>query len=233
MMFSVVLVFCIGGALAAPPTTSQPTVSEAPLEPQVDYPAPQIDWGKCPQLKPTEADKEQKRVVIEKCLNENPPPAVESLTDHKQIDEHREVVTTCALKTEGWFNPNGTYKFERAKSEIQSKKLEAEVEKSITQRHEECKDEAEKRFPDGYIQQVQLYQACMDYHIAEICEIELIPPPGGYPNPEEFGDYEEGDGSFPPFPTGEAGSDKPPQAPQGTAQPQTATAAAAAAAASA
>ncbi|KAF8794663.1 hypothetical protein HNY73_002620 [Argiope bruennichi] len=73
----------------------------------------------------------------------------------------------------------------------------------------------------------------MDYHIAEICEIELIPPPGGYPNPEEFGDYEEGDGSFPPFPTGEAGSDKPPQAPQGTAQPQTATAAAAAAAASA
>ncbi|GBM82722.1 hypothetical protein AVEN_7550-1, partial [Araneus ventricosus] len=39
-MFSVVLVLCIGGALAAPPTTSQPTVSEAPLEPQVDYPAP-------------------------------------------------------------------------------------------------------------------------------------------------------------------------------------------------
>ncbi|GFQ67672.1 hypothetical protein TNCT_518761, partial [Trichonephila clavata] len=57
-MFSVLTVLvCIGGALAAPPTTSQPAVSEAPLEAQTDYPAPQIDWGKCPQLKPTEADK--------------------------------------------------------------------------------------------------------------------------------------------------------------------------------
>ncbi|KAF8794662.1 hypothetical protein HNY73_002619 [Argiope bruennichi] len=46
MMFSVVLVFCIGGALAAPPTTSQPTVSEAPLEPQVDYPAPVKELGR-------------------------------------------------------------------------------------------------------------------------------------------------------------------------------------------
>ncbi|GFS31364.1 odorant binding protein [Nephila pilipes] len=121
---------------------------------------------------------EQKRVVIQKCLDENPPPALETVTDPKQIDDHREIVTTCALKTEGWFNTNGTYKFDRAKSEIQSKKLDAQVEKSISQRHQECQDEAVKRFPDGFIQQVQLYQACMDYHIAEICEIELIPPPG-------------------------------------------------------
>ncbi|GFX28535.1 uncharacterized protein TNCV_1153441 [Trichonephila clavipes] len=224
MLFSVLTVLiCIGGALAAPPTTSQPAVSEAPLEAQTDYPAPQIDWGKCPQLKPTEADKEQKRVVIQKCLDENPPPALETVTDPKQIDDHREIVTTCALKTEGWFNPNGTYKFDRAQSEIQSKKLDAQVEKSITQRHQECQDEAVKRFPDGFIQQVQLYQACMDYHIAEICEIELIPPPG-VPI-EELGlgnDYDESAAfppSFPPsFPEGE---NKPPQGPQSTAQPQT------------
>ncbi|GFR00253.1 uncharacterized protein TNCT_346691 [Trichonephila clavata] len=111
------------------------------------YSFSQIDWGKCPQLKPTEADKEQKRVVIQKCLDENPPPALETVTDPKQIDDHREIVTTCALKTEGWFNSNGTYKFDRAQSEIQSKKLDAQVEKSITQRHQECQDEAVKRFP--------------------------------------------------------------------------------------
>ncbi|GIY18324.1 uncharacterized protein CDAR_602131 [Caerostris darwini] len=234
MLFSVlVAVFCIGGAFAAPQTTSQPAVtsSEAPLEPQIDYPAPQIDWGKCPQLKPTEADKEQKRVVIQKCLDENPPPALETVTDPKQIDDHRELVTTCALKTEGWFNTNGTYKFDRAKSEIQSKKLDSQVEKSISQRHEECQNEAVKRFPDGFIQQVQLYQACMDYHIAEICEIELIPPPGGLPAGFEDlgGDYDESSQSFPAFPEGAANQA---QAPGSTAQPQTQPEKAAAAASS-
>ncbi|GFQ78660.1 odorant binding protein [Trichonephila clavata] len=167
------------------------------------YSFSQIDWGKCPQLKPTEADKEQKRVVIQKCLDENPPPALETVTDPKQIDDHREIVTTCALKTEGWFNSNGTYNLtgHSLKSSLRNRhsvekrflcnSTELYVEKSITQRHQECQDEAVKRFPDGFIQQVQLYQACMDYHIAEICEIELIPPPG---------------------------ENKPPQGPQSTAQ---------------
>lgn len=188
------LLFCVGVAIAAPPTTSQPQVDDQ------NYPVPQIDWGKCPQLKPTEADKEQKRIVIEKCLEQNPPPPLETVTDPKQIDDHREVVTTCALKIEGWFNTDGSYKFDRAKSEIESKRLEKQVEKNISRRHQECQDEAVKRFPGGYIQQVQLYQACMDYHIAEICEIELIPPPGGFPI-EDLGDYDESavNAAFPEF----------------------------------
>nr|AYJ71602.1 odorant binding protein [Pardosa pseudoannulata] len=187
MLFSVFALSLVAAVLAAPPTTVQPAVTESDVS---SYPVPQIDWGKCPQLKPTETDKEQKRLVIQKCLDKNPPPALETVTDPKQIDDHRELVTTCALKTEGWFNDDGSYKFNRAKTEIESKKLDAEVEKNISKRHQECQDEAVKRFPEGYIQQVQLYQACMDYHIAEICEIELIPPPGGFPL-EEFADYDE------------------------------------------
>lgn len=186
MLFSVFALSTVAAVLAAPPTTLQPS-TESDVQ---SYPVPQIDWGKCPQLKPTETDKEQKRLVIQKCLDQNPPPALETVTDPKQIDDHRELVTTCALKTEGWFNNDGSYKFNRAKTEIESKKLESEVEKNISKRHQECQEEATKRFPEGYIQQVQLYQACMDYHIAEICEIELIPPPGGFPL-EEFADYDE------------------------------------------
>ncbi|KAG8183921.1 hypothetical protein JTE90_029027 [Oedothorax gibbosus] len=204
MLVSVLSVLvCAGAVFAAPPATTSTSTNRpatgASLE-SADYPAPQIDWGKCPQLKPSENDKEQKRVVIQKCLDQNPPPPLETVSDPKQIDDHREVVTTCALKTEGWFNADGSYKFDRAKSEIESKKLEAQVEKNISQRHKECQEEAVKRFAGGYIQQVQLYQACMDYHIAEICEIELIPPPGGFPV-EDLGDYD--DGPFPAFPTSE------------------------------
>lgn len=189
MLFSLFALSLVAAALSAPPPTTTTTI-QPQNESDQNYPVPQIDWGKCPQLKPTEADKEQKRLVIQKCLEQNPPPALETVTDPKQIDDHRELVTTCALNTEGWFNEDGSYKFERAKTEIESKKLDSQVEKNISTRHEECKDEAVKRFPKGYIQQVQLYQACMDYHIAEICEIELIPPPGGFPL-EEFADYDE------------------------------------------
>lgn len=209
MLFSVVALSLVAAVLAAPSTTVPPQ-----SEPD-SYPVPQIDWGKCPQLKPTDADKEQKRLVIQKCLDQNPPPALETVTDPKQIDDHRELVTTCALKTEGWFNEDGSYKFNRAKTEIESKKLDNQVEKNISSRHKECQDEAVKRFPEGYIQQVQLYQACMDYHIAEICEIELIPPPGGFPL-EEFADYDE-------VPA------QPDQAQSSTTQPQARPTAAAAA----
>nr|XP_042908890.1 uncharacterized protein LOC107439531 [Parasteatoda tepidariorum] len=145
-------------------------------------------------------EQEQKRIVIERCLDQNPPPPLETVNDPKQIDDHREVVTTCALKFEGWFNADGSYKFDRAKSEIESKKLEKQVERNISRRHQECQQEAVKRFPGGYIQQVQLYQACMDYHIAEICEIELIPPPGGFEGLEGLADYEgELGAAFPEF----------------------------------
>ncbi|XP_054715053.1 uncharacterized protein LOC129224594 [Uloborus diversus] len=189
MLLSVFALSLVAGVLSAPPATDLPR-GEAAADAN-NYPVPQIDWGKCPQLKPTEADKEQKRLVIQKCLEQNPPPSLEAVTDPKQIDDHRELVTTCALKTEGWFNADGSYKFSRAKTEIESKKLDSAVEKNISKRHQECQEEAVKRFPDGYIQQVQLYQACMDYHIAEICEIELIPPPGGFPIEEFAVDYDE------------------------------------------
>lgn len=195
-MTSRILVCCLAivfgtiAVLGAPQQAQQKSQQQAEPEPknqpadfaagEPNYPAPEIDWGKCPQLKPSEKDKEQKRQVIQKCLEQNPPPPLESITDPKQIDDHREIVTTCALKTEGWFNDDGSYKFIRAKSEIESKKLDAEVEKNISKRHQDCQEDAVSTYPEGYIQQVQLYQVCMDYHIAEICEIKVIPPPGGF-----------------------------------------------------
>ncbi|XP_023236094.1 uncharacterized protein LOC111635376 [Centruroides sculpturatus] len=136
----------------------------------------QINWGKCEQLKPTDSDKEQKRQVIEKCLGANPPPNTERIT-REQIEQHRDVITSCALKEEGWFDTNGSYKFDRARTEIKSKKLQSDIEGTILKKHDECEQDAKQRFQEP-TEQVKLYQACMDYHISETCNIHVIPPPG-------------------------------------------------------
>nr|AYJ71601.1 odorant binding protein [Pardosa pseudoannulata] len=137
--------------------------------------APEVNWGKCPQLEPTAEEQRSKGEVIQACLEKNPPPAEgESLTQ-EQIDAHRETITTCALKTEGWFGADNKYNYERAKKEIQNKNLTPGAE--ILKKHDECSKEAQENFPDSNIPQVQLYQACMDFHITKICEIKITPPP--------------------------------------------------------
>jgi hypothetical protein len=43
----------------------------------------------------------------------------------------------------------------------------------IINQHKDCRKEAEEQFPPG-IAQIQLYQACMDYHISIICGIQIV-----------------------------------------------------------
>ncbi|KAF8786713.1 uncharacterized protein LOC129972215 [Argiope bruennichi] len=137
---------------------------------------PEVNWGKCPELEPTPEEQRSKGEVIQQCLEKNPPPAEGASLTQEQIDKHRETITTCALKTEGWFGADNKYNYQRAKKEIQSKKMKPEAQ--ILAKHDECSKEAQDNFADNPIAQVQLYQACMDFHITKICEIKITPPAG-------------------------------------------------------
>ncbi|KAH8033616.1 hypothetical protein HPB51_014884 [Rhipicephalus microplus] len=115
-------------------------------------PRPEINWGKCPQLQPSKEERQQKALVIDTCLEKVPLPDVEHANE---------------------FNKNGQYRFDRARTEILNKKLAADVEPKVLAKHDECKKEAEEKFAHQFVAQVQLYQACMDYHISQICGIQI------------------------------------------------------------
>lgn len=153
----------VGMALAAPQGAPAATAGAK---------APAIDWGKCPQLKPSETERTSKAAVVDKCLQSLPLPDPEKATQ-QEIDKHRESVTTCALKAEGWFDDNGVYKFERARNEIKNKKLDGAIESSVLEKHDACQKEASEKHQD-FINQVQLYQACMDFNISQICGIKVM-----------------------------------------------------------
>ena len=144
---------------------------------------PQINWGACPQLEPTNEEKIKKAAVITKCLEVTPIP--ENIT-RETIEIHRENVASCALRMEGWFNEKGLYRFEKAESEIKSKKLNKRIEENVLNYHGQCKEEAQEKYPPSskqLIAQIQLYQACMDYFISEVCGIEVSIP-------DEYGDLD-------------------------------------------
>lgn len=133
----------------------------------------EVNWNKCPQLEPSEVEKNKKTQVITKCLQAAPIPT--NLT-RENVEAHREQIATCALRIEGWFDDAGNYKYDKAESEIRGKKLEAPIELQVLKFHIACKDEAVKKFPreqNKLIDQVQFYQACMDYYISIVCEIEV------------------------------------------------------------
>ena len=118
-------------------------------------------------------EKMTKANVITKCLEVTPVP--QNLT-RDTVERHREAVAACALQMEGWFTPDIKYKYEKAESEIKSKRLPAAVETKVLQYHLQCKQEAEEKYPHSaqtVIHQIQLYQACMDYFISEACGIEV------------------------------------------------------------
>ena len=143
---------------------------------------PSINWGKCPQLEPTNEEKIKKAAVITKCLESTPVPV--NIT-RETVELHREQVAACALRMEGWFNGQGLYRFDKAENEIKAKKLIGEVEEKVLSFHRQCKEEAEDKYPvssNQLIAQIQLYQACMDYFISEVCGIEVqIPSSEGSP----------------------------------------------------
>lgn len=170
---SVAVLLCVGTAFAIPAGGKDLKASaQTPAQAAQAPPRPQINWGKCAQLQPSEAERTAKAQVIDQCLDKVPLPDVDTAND-TVIQQHRQDVTTCALQQEGWFNSNGQYRFDRARTEIVNKKLASNVEPEVLAKHEECKKEAEEKFPKNFVAQVQLYQACMDYHISQICGIQI------------------------------------------------------------
>jgi hypothetical protein len=136
-------------------------------------PSFEVNWNKCPQLEPSENEKNKKTQVITKCLQSAPIPA--NLT-RENVEAHREQIATCALKVEGWFDEHGQYRYDKAEAEIRGKRLEPAIETQVLKFHVACRDEASKKFPrdqNKLIDQVQFYQACMDYYISIVCEIEV------------------------------------------------------------
>ncbi|XP_076320935.1 uncharacterized protein LOC143230737 isoform X1 [Tachypleus tridentatus] len=135
----------------------------------------EINWGNCPQLKPTTEQQEKKQQVISECLKKIPPPKPEDNPSAEELEKHRTDITTCALETDGWFDENGKYKYSKAEAEIEQKGLETELLKKMKEEHSSCKDKAEQKFSEDNVYQVQFYQECMDYSISKICEIEVVP----------------------------------------------------------
>lgn len=151
-----------------------------PQAPQGPPPGPQINWGKCPQLEPSEKEKLAKAGVITKCLETTPLP--NNIT-RETVELHREQIAACALSSEGWFTKEGGYDFNKAETEIKNKKLNQEIEHQVLTYHRQCKAEAEDKFPTAQkhvIAQIQLYQACMDYFISDVCGIEVNEPDGAH-----------------------------------------------------
>ncbi|XP_076353709.1 uncharacterized protein LOC143248819 [Tachypleus tridentatus] len=171
---AVILCYALVAVKAAPQGQYPPGSSQRPSLP----PPPQVDWGQCAQLEPTQQEKAAKQQVIRQCVEQYPPTFKDPRNVTRQeAEEHRNSITTCALKAEGWFDANGKYNFEKAKNEIIGKSLNSDIQTEILKHHEACRGEAEQKFPNSYIQQVQLYQACMDVHISQTCRIRVIPPP--------------------------------------------------------
>lgn len=158
--------------------TSQPPPPAGPggPPPPPAGPAPEIDWGKCPQLQPSADEQRSKSKFVEECLKEFPPPTGE-LT-REMVDAHRAKIADCGLKKEGWLNADGSYKFDKAEKELEDKKLDKEIQEKVLSQHRSCQKESETKFADDFSQQIPFYQACMDYHISEECGIKLISPSG-------------------------------------------------------
>lgn len=133
---------------------AQATPQQRPPQPV----GPQINWGKCPQLEPSEKEKMAKATVITKCLETTALPT--NIT-RETVELHREQIAACALQSEGWFTKEGSYDFNKAETEIKNKKLTKEIEEQVLTFHKQCKSEAEEKFPSvkkHLIAQIQLYQ---------------------------------------------------------------------------
>jgi Spy/CpxP family protein refolding chaperone len=92
------LVACVALASAAPPTAPVSSAPSASGPPVVE---PIIDWGKCPQLAPTEEQRKQKTEIIKQCLEANPLAMNEALSA-EVVEKHRIKLGECALNKEDW-----------------------------------------------------------------------------------------------------------------------------------
>jgi len=162
-------------AQAAPPTAPVSSAPSANGPPVVE---PIIDWGKCPQLAPTEEQRKTKTEIIRQCLDKHPLGSTDNL-NAAAVEKHRILLGECALNKEDWFNADKTYKYDKAEDELKKKDVEASIKSKILEQHAQCKQQALEKFPanTSVIEQVQFYQSCMDFHVSQLCSIKIMLPP--------------------------------------------------------
>lgn len=163
---------CAYGAPPAAPVSSAPSASGPPVI------EPIIDWGKCPQLAPSETQRKQKTEIIKTCLEANPLGTTPDQLTPEAIEKHRIKLGECALNKEDWFNADKTYKYEKAEEELKKKDVEAGIKAKIMDQHKQCKTQALEKFTaqSAIIEQVQFYQSCMDFHVSQLCNIKIMLP---------------------------------------------------------
>lgn len=86
-------------AHGAPPTAPVSSAPSANGPPVVE---PIIDWGKCPQLAPTEEQRKQKTEIIKACLEANPLGTNPEQLNAEAVEKHRIKLGECALNKEDW-----------------------------------------------------------------------------------------------------------------------------------
>lgn len=160
------------GAPQSAPVSSAPSASGPPVI------EPIIDWGKCPQLAPTELQRKQKTEIIKACLEANPLTTAPDQLNAEAVEKHRIKLGECALNKEDWFNADKTYKYAKAEEELKKKDVEAGIKTKILEQHQQCKTQALEKFPAAaaVIEQVQFYQSCMDFHVSQLCNIKIMLP---------------------------------------------------------
>lgn len=84
------------GAPQSAPVSSAPSASGPPVI------EPIIDWGKCPQLAPTEEQRKQKTEIIKACLDANPLTTAPEQLNAELVEKHRIKLGECALNKENW-----------------------------------------------------------------------------------------------------------------------------------
>lgn len=84
------------GAPQSAPVSSAPSASGPPVI------EPIIDWGKCPQLAPTEQQRRQKTEIIKACLDANPLGTTPEQLNAEAVERHRIKLGECALNKEDW-----------------------------------------------------------------------------------------------------------------------------------
>lgn len=168
------LAACVALTYAAPPSAPVSSAPSANGPPVVE---PIIDWGKCPQLAPTDEQRKQKTEIIKQCLEATPLATGDQL-NAEAVEKHRIKLGECALNKEAWFNADKTYKYDKAEEELKKKDVEAPIKTKVLEQHDQCKKQAIEKFPAtaAVIEQVQFYQSCMDFHVSQLCNIKIMLP---------------------------------------------------------
>lgn len=169
---SLFVVTLVSGLTQAAPQAAAPSAAMPPVI------EPVIDWGKCSQLAPTEAQRKLKTEIIKACLDAHPLSTKPEDLNAEVVEKHRIKLGECALNKEDWFNADKTYKYDKAEEELKKKDVEASIKTKILEQHKQCKQQALEKFADAsaVIEQVQFYQSCMDFHVSQLCSIKIMLP---------------------------------------------------------